>query len=314
MEYPKRIEKDLKVIIDVYKTFCACLGERVELLVHYLMRTIDYNSEGYFFKLTNSMSPYILDMLTCFNQNWNNNDAAIYPQKTIFDNKRFMIVRDFHNGEKKLTAMKNAPQKRGKRNTEEFKKNDRKLYNSISRSKNAVYELAVCNSWDYGVILTIDQECFDRYDRKAIMKAFLYWLRIFSKKNIKEGKIAYVFVPEMHKDGAWHIHGLIKGLPKEHLTFVKKEKGARYYQWDAYEKKFGISKIFTIRNIKKFARYITKFIKNPSKVQRTMELYSRLYYCSQGLRRSTVVEEGYDLMYMDYEYENEYIGTGWFYE
>ena len=37
--------------------------------------------------------------------------------------------------------------------------------------------------------------------------------------NAKEPiiKITFVLVPEQHKDGAWHEHGLISGLPGEDI-------------------------------------------------------------------------------------------------
>ena len=39
----------------------------------------------------------------------------------------------------------------------------------------------------------------------------------------------FVFVPEMHRDGAWHLHGLINDLPVDHLRpFTLEEKLPTY--------------------------------------------------------------------------------------
>ena len=94
-----------------------------------------------------------------------------------------------------------------------------KLEESIIRTRSRIYELAICNEWDFFVTLTLDKSKYDRMDLKKYRKDLAQFIRDYNKKykiNIK-----YLLIPEMHKDGAWHMHGLIIGLPIEHLEKMR---------------------------------------------------------------------------------------------
>ena len=93
--------------------------------------------------------------------------------------------------------------------------NDTKLSNNISRAKSKVLEYALCNEFEYYVTLTINKDKHNRYDLKAYYKRFSKFLNNY---NYRYGvKVQYLLVPEKHRDGAWHLHGLIKGIPLQHL-------------------------------------------------------------------------------------------------
>ena len=83
---------------------------------------------------------------------------------------------------------------------------------NILRARKTLDELGNCNEWDYFVTLTVDPGKYDRFDLKSFYKAFS------SFKRHLGFRFSYVFVPEQHKDGAWHLHGLISGLPIEQLS------------------------------------------------------------------------------------------------
>ena len=85
-----------------------------------------------------------------------------------------------------------------------------KFDSALSRAKNLVRELALCNQWDYFVTLTFDTR-WDRYDFSGRIRAFLQWVQ----NENKAGKcIRYLLVPEFHKDGAVHLHALMSGIAK----------------------------------------------------------------------------------------------------
>lgn len=76
---------------------------------------------------------------------------------------------------------------------------------SLKRSKGKIFDIALSNKWDYMITLTLDGSKIDRYDRKAIIKPFTKWLNnMVNRRGLK-----YLIVPEYHKDGAIHFHGLI---------------------------------------------------------------------------------------------------------
>lgn len=64
--------------------------------------------------------------------------------------------------------------------------------------------MAKANSFTYFVTLTLNREVIDRHDMAAITKRLNTWL----DNNVRRRGLAYVLVPERHKDGAIHFHGL----------------------------------------------------------------------------------------------------------
>lgn len=98
-------------------------------------------------------------------------------------------------------------------NEQEFYK-----YVAFKRSKNMIYKLA-CNNkpWDYFVTFTFNSEKVDRYNFSEVSKKLSKWIdNIKQKYNCKD--MGYIIVPEKHKDGAWHFHGLFKNC--DNLNFI----------------------------------------------------------------------------------------------
>lgn len=78
------------------------------------------------------------------------------------------------------------------------------LRRSVRRARKAVKDLARSNDWAYFVTLTLDPEKVDRYSFEAVWKHLRHWLG----NNVRRKGLTYVLVPEHHKDGALHFHGL----------------------------------------------------------------------------------------------------------
>lgn len=78
---------------------------------------------------------------------------------------------------------------------------------SARRARAKLRRLALANSFDYFVTLTLDKSKIDRYDPAAIMKKVNGWLDNMVRRN----GLRYVLVPEQHKDGAFHFHGFFAG-------------------------------------------------------------------------------------------------------
>lgn len=72
------------------------------------------------------------------------------------------------------------------------------------RAKAAVRDLARCNDFAYFVTLTLDAERIDRYDMREITRRLNHWL----DNHVRRAGLRYVLVPERHRDGAIHFHGL----------------------------------------------------------------------------------------------------------
>lgn len=177
---------------------------------------------------------------------------------------------------------------------------DQKLDSSLSRSRRVVLELALCNDWKYFCTFTIAKENYDRKDLSLWHKDFSQWLRDQRKKCLKLGidiDIQYVLVPEQHKDGSWHMHGLFSDITPLLVSFYKLDKYGYdvpyhlvddgYYCWFDYWVKFGYCSLAPIKDLVSCGFYITKYI-SKSMQKDCVDVGLHLYYPSRGLKRSSL--------------------------
>ena len=86
------------------------------------------------------------------------------------------------------------------------------------RARSAVRDLALSNDFAYFVTLTFDQRKVDRWDDREVLRVTMNWL----DNHVRRDGLAYVLVPERHKDGAIHFHGFfnsaIGGVDSGHKT------------------------------------------------------------------------------------------------
>ncbi|MBQ6996565.1 MAG: hypothetical protein IJN64_19115 [Lachnospiraceae bacterium] len=166
--------------------------------------------------------------------------------------------------------------------------NTEKLTNNLSRAKNAVKELAICNPWDFWCTFTISPTKYDRHNLDSYFRDFAKFLNNYNSYNCPvEHKVKYLLVPEQHKDGAWHLHGFIKGIKPTDLC--TNENG--YLTWKQYNKKFGFISMDSIKNMDKCSSYILKYMTKDSDKNVT-DLNRHLYYASKGLERSVELYRG----------------------
>lgn len=140
---------------------------------------------------------------------------------------------------------------------EEKKKLDN-LSRSFRRSRSALYMYARQCNWEYFITLTYSPDKIEnRYDYSLCMKKVHNWIDHCKRRKAKE--LLYLLVPEQHKDGAWHIHGLLCNTTG--LTFT--DSGKRYdgkivYNLDDW--KLGFSTATKVTDTYKVSNYITKYI------------------------------------------------------
>lgn len=186
------------------------------------------------------------------------------------------------------------------------KGNQKKLDPSISRSRRVVLELALCNQWQWFCTFTLDKSKYDRYKLDAWYKDFSQWIRDQRKKTKR--KIRYLIIPELHKDGAWHMHALMSDVP--HLvSFYRLRKHGWYlpdylidegfYCWYEYFEKFGFCSLGAIQDPVKCGFYISKYMEKS--IGSAIAVGSHTYYASHGLNRATKHDEVYG--------ESQYLNT-----
>lgn len=240
-----------------------------------------------------------------------------YKNKCLTD---YGILRSFANGATyKLVCLNNYRQAGfeddERKHTDKGTVNDAKLSNNLSRSRSRVFELAICNQWNLFVTLTLDP---NKYDRTDLQK----FVRDYRKRHGIEVK--YLLVPERHKDGSWHMHGFLLGLPVEHLLefttadhlpyklLERLQAGKRVFTWSEYAKRFGYAVIELVENHEAASKYITKYI--TKEAMRTITtLNAHMFYASKGLKGSELVRKDVLVHAIDEpDYSNDYTSVKWF--
>lgn len=177
--------------------------------------------------------------------------------------------------------------------------NDTKLENNIVRAKSRVKELILCNPWDYWCTFTISPHCYDRYNLKTYFKDFSEFIHGYNRRCSDVDKVRYIFLPEMHKDGAWHLHGFVKGIRKSDICI--NQNG--YLTWKQYNDKFGFISMDTIKDIDRCSSYIMKYMTKDIS-RNVSELGSHLYYCSKGLNKSELIYRGKAQLHCPWDWEH----------
>lgn len=135
---------------------------------------------------------------------------------------------------------------------------------SLKRAKDRIFDIAFVNSslWQFFITLTLDKTKIDRYDKKVINKKLKDWLY----NMVRNYNFNYLIIPEYHKDGAVHFHGLVSGdcLRLSYVGFDK--KGRELYNLDSW--RLGFSSCVRLDdNRAAVSSYITKYVtKDTSKI------------------------------------------------
>jgi hypothetical protein len=254
---------------------------------------------------------------------WNLNDSWIKYKHDV------VVLKDYGGRGCKMIIFKTLRTK-GFEDVERSQKgsvNEEKLDQNICRARSEIFELAYCNDWQYFTTFTIDSKKFGRYDLEKYHKSFTQWLRNYNKKFGTQ--IKYLTIPEQHKDGAWHEHGFIMGLPPEHLRLFSPDEfksnkegsirdkllhGIPVYDFPAYREKFGFCDFEPIRSPEAAAKYVTKYISK--ELSRSVTASgAHLFYHSIGLSKATLIKKGTLSCTQNapaWDYENDWVKVKWY--
>lgn len=163
---------------------------------------------------------------------------------------------------------------------------ERSIKSSINRTKNTIYDLAKSNKFSHFVTLTLSPEKIkDRYDYEECTKKVLKNIKYI--KNTYDKEMYYIIIPEKHKDGAWHYHGLIGSTNQSALENALKlisdgiyHKGDKVYHISRY--KLGWSDVTKIRDTQRASNYITKYI---TKELLDLAKNKKRYFSSKNLKK-----------------------------
>lgn len=153
---------------------------------------------------------------------------------------------------------------------------------SMNRTINKVYELSRSNVWQYFFTMTFDGQKVDRYDYAECSERLSQWLKDTRKHYAPD--MVYLVVPERHKDGAFHFHGLFSKIGSLPLTDSGiKQKGREIYNLPTY--KYGFTTVSMVEDSAKASSYVTKYI---SKELCQVTFGKKRYWVSRNAKRPEV--------------------------
>jgi len=134
---------------------------------------------------------------------------------------------------------------------------ERSLRSSRNRTKRNLFYDARSNVWEWFVTFTFAPDKVDRFDYDAVVGKMHGWLCNI-KKSFPDMK--YIVVPELHKDGAYHFHGLFANC--DNLDFKESGKfdknGNMIYNIGRY--RYGWSTAEVVIDTQCVSNYIGKYI------------------------------------------------------
>ena len=177
-----------------------------------------------------------------------------------------------------------------------------RFQNNISRAKSRVRELALCNDWEWFFTLTVAPDKGIRYSLPDVQRKVSDTVANFNKRYSCSMK--YLFVPEQHKDCAWHVHGLLFGVP---LKAVETSPANRhYFHLPYFLNAIGFNSVDRIKDHNRCASYITKYISKDMTGQQ-LEKGRRLFWASRGLSGKELFFSGETSQEQVFDFENDFV-------
>lgn len=163
-------------------------------------------------------------------------------------------------------------------------KKKRSISSSMGRTINAVFQKARANDWDWFLTFTFNPDIVDSMDYQSVVKKLSKWLN--NAKTLCPD-MGYIIVPEKHKSGRYHFHGLFRRC--DELGFIQSGKktvtGDIIYNVGKY--KFGWTTATRIKDQTRVTKYIAKYI---SKDLVQVAFNKRRYWASRNLKEPEIIE------------------------
>lgn len=166
---------------------------------------------------------------------------------------------------------------------------ERSLRSSMGRTVNKVYYLARSNDWEWFFTLTFNPDLVDSFSYEECTAKLSKWLN-----NIRRScpDVKYIVVPEQHKSGRWHFHGLFSNC--NNLGFVDSGKrtksGDVIYNVGKY--RLGFSTATKVKDPRRVTKYIGKYI---TKDLCAVTKGKKRYWSSRNLAEADIEKKYYAL-------------------
>lgn len=164
---------------------------------------------------------------------------------------------------------------------------------SRSRTINKIYDIARSNTWDWFFTLTFNPDKVDSLNYTVVVKKLSDWLKNMRKKC---PDMKYIVVPEQHKSGRWHFHGLFADVNE--MDFIDSgrvsESGKVVYNVGNY--KLGWSTATKIEDNHRASSYMCKYI---TKDLCRLTQNKKRYWASRNVNLPDVIDYDVNMTYED---------------
>lgn len=161
---------------------------------------------------------------------------------------------------------------------------------SMRRTQKTISDLIDSNDFELFPTFTFNPAHIDVKDDEAVKKKFIQWIKNAQKKQFRlyGDNFAYVIVPERHKSGVLHFHGVFHNYRLEiYDTGFKDRSKRKIYKLRDYDK-IGFSNTTKIGDKAKTANYVKKYI---TKELSETEAGKKRYWASKGLKMPDRVDD-----------------------
>lgn len=158
---------------------------------------------------------------------------------------------------------------------------------SLSRTIQKINDIVYSNEWEYFVTLTLDKERVDRYNYDEIRKRITKQIQNIKARNAP--LLEYVIVPELHKDGAYHFHGLFRntsGISFEDSNRTVPKTGDSIYNMPQFT--YGFNTATCVKDTQKASTYITKYL--TKELNQSLPDSAKRYWCTRGIDRTKITK------------------------
>ena len=162
---------------------------------------------------------------------------------------------------------------------------ERSLQVSKSRAIQKIYEITRSNEWEYFITLTFNPEKVDSLNYDEVVKKLSIWLNNIKKRYAPD--LRYIIVPELHKSGRYHFHGLFADIGIMQLVDSGKRLPDEEIIYNIGNYDLGFTTATKIKDKSRVCSYITKYI---SKDLCAVTNGKKRYWHSRNLNKVQILE------------------------
>ena len=155
---------------------------------------------------------------------------------------------------------------------------DEKLKN-VFKIRRKIFDYSKENKFDYFATFTFNSDFSKNEER---FKEMMRYLKFVRTKAIRSGiELRYLVVPELHKSGLIHFHGLFGGYKLNLVDSGHKFNNSKIYNIADFTA--GFTNVQKIRSRDKVSNYITKYI-TKNLLDSPVAKGKKKYWCTKNLK------------------------------